>query len=640
MMALDKKEAEAAAHAAAVGDAVAAKMLADVAPVAVEGPEIADAPVAQEVPVADEGEIGIAIDVLPPPEPKAARTRRWSPVESVTIENFKAIDSAKVPLGSVTILVGPNGSGKSSVLQAIHWAARSASYIAPKNGKEMIAFERIDYLPSSEPLKTAYRGELKPGSNTRPTRVSLQHEPTGDEKQSPVAVVKLWAARNKGGITAHIEGGGAVSPYKQRSLFITAYIPGLAGLSERETILAQPSLRRQAASGDAGGVLRNILLGLSTTRIGEPDPDAGQKRLDRLNELIQEVHPSISVRVKFDEREDFNISATYADAGLGGGSRSLETAATGVLQVIQIFAYLVLFRPKIMLIDEPDAHLHPDKQERLIEALEKAAPEFDAQIVLTTHSPNIAKAASPKAKLVWMSEGEVKTEDDETIRRLMGWGGLDKQALFFVEDEDDAAIRALLRQWPDLARRLAVCRCFGVDNLPKDIQLRGLLSDGKLGLRALIHRDRDFMSDEEAKRWAGLYKTDGVQLWITRGCDVEGYFCDPEYLSAMYGVSHGEAEAWRAEAATTVKKARETFLSKRRVISRVVWPDGGGPDATKLWDESGQNPSTVIGKDLWSALKPVIKKAGHNDKLMNAFAIPDGYEVASELKKALEEVTA
>lgn len=502
----------------------------------------------------------------------------------------------------------------------------------------MIAFERIDYLPSSEPLKTAYRGELKPGSTTRPTRVLFNHEPMGEEAQGPVATVKIWAARNKGGITAHIEGGGAVSPYKQRASFITAYIPGLAGLSERETILAQPSLRRQAASGDAGGVLRNILLSLSLTRTGEQDLEAGTKRLQRLNELLRSVHPTLSLKVTFDEREDFNISASYADERLGGGFRSLETAATGVLQAIQIFAYLVLFRPRIMLIDEPDAHLHPDKQERLIEALEAAAAEFDTQIILTTHSPHIARAASSQAKLIWMSEGEVKTDDDGAIRQLMGWGGLDKHALFFIEDEDDRAVRAILRQWPDLARKLAVCRCFGVDNLPKDTLLRGMLNDGKLGIRALIHRDRDFMVGEEPAMWKALYKTDGVQLWITDGCDVEAEFCSARYLAALYDVSMEQAEAWRAEAAANVTGARETFLAKRRVIARVVWPDGGSPDSSKLWAEAGQTPDTVVGKELWKKLKPIIKAANHDDGLLNSFRIPDGYEIAPELRAYIEKI--
>jgi hypothetical protein len=86
------------------------------------------------------------------------------------------------------------------------------------------------------------------------------------------------------GITAHIEGGSAVTPYKQRDAFLTAYIPGLAGLAERETILAQPLLRRQAASGDAGGVLRNVLFNLASVQASDTTPDAGEQRLRRLNE--------------------------------------------------------------------------------------------------------------------------------------------------------------------------------------------------------------------------------------------------------------------------------------------------------------------------------------------------------------------
>jgi ATPase subunit of ABC transporter with duplicated ATPase domains len=147
---------------------------------------------------------------------RSARARRWSRLESITVKNFKAIADTTVPLGDVTILVGPNGSGKSSVLQAVHWAARAASYIAPKNTKEMMAFDRIDYLPSSEPLQTAYLGELKSDTKTTPTKVMFNHAPTSGEDAAQPATVGIFAARNKGGITAHIEGGGAVTPYKQR----------------------------------------------------------------------------------------------------------------------------------------------------------------------------------------------------------------------------------------------------------------------------------------------------------------------------------------------------------------------------------------------------------------------------------------
>lgn len=568
---------------------------------------------------------------------RSTRARRWTTLESITVRNFKATEEAIIPVNRVTILVGPNGCGKSSVLQAIHWAARAASYVLPKNTKEMISFERLDYVPSSDPLKTLHKGELKSDGNSTPVEVVFAHQPVGEEAIQ--TTVRIRGARNRGGITAYMDGGGAVTPYKQRFQFITAYIPGLAGLSEKETILAQPTLRRQAASGDAGGVLRNILLNLRSRKVGEPDDTSGRERLRRLNELVNQVHPGVSIDVSFDEREDYHISASILTEGFAGQQRPLETAATGFLQVVQIFAYLILFEPKVMLIDEPDAHLHPDKQERLIEALERAAADYNTQVILTTHSPHIVRAASPSVKLVWMRDGRVQTEDDNAIRRMLGWGGLDKSALFFVEDEDDKPLRAILRQWPDLSRQIAVCRCFGIDNLPRDKLLKGLLIDGELKVNAIIHRDGDFMNQEEADLWKATFKTHGVFPWVTAGSDMEGYFSTAQYLSALFGISLEEAEQWRIEAANSVGNARETFLSKRQTIVRAVWPNGGSPNAEAMWDAAGgKSPSTVKGKKLHAALKVVAKNHRKDDKLLDAFAIPEGIVVAEDLKALIEGV--
>ncbi|TQS74021.1 AAA family ATPase [Rhodobacteraceae bacterium] len=565
---------------------------------------------------------------------RSTRAKRWTPLTEITVRNFKAAKEAEIPLGNVTILVGPNGSGKSSVLQAIHWAARAASYVLPKNQKEMISFERLDYIPSSDPLKTLHNGELKTGATSEAVEIVFNHASDTDEQVQ--TTVRIRAARNKGGITAYMEGGSAVTPYKQRYQFITAYIPGLAGLSERETILAQPTLRRQASSGDAGGVLRNILYNLSTDSSDDNEAGGGQARLKALNRLLTRVHPNSSIDVSFDEREDFHISASIID-GQTGSVRPLETAATGILQVVQIFAYLILFKPRLMLVDEPDAHLHPDKQERLIEALELASKELATQIVLTTHSPNIVRAASFVSKLVWMRDGVVQTDDDDAIRRLLGWGGLDKSVLFFVEDEDDKPLRAILRQWPSLSAQISVCRCFGIDNLPRDKFLEGLLVDGELKVKAAIHRDRDFMTDDEADKWQDSFSTEGVYPWVTAESDLEGYFCSAKYLAALYDVSEEISEDWRCKAAQNISGARDHFLQKRKKIVYALWPDGGSPDAVGLWKAAGgQSPDTVKGKKLHKALKKIVKGYGKNDKLLDAFTIPDGFVVAKDLKVLLE----
>jgi len=259
-------------------------------------------------------------------------------------------------------------------------------------------------------------------------------------------------------------------------------------------------------------------------------------------------------------------------------------------------------------------------------------------VILTTHSPHIARAASPTSKLIWMSAGEVKTDDDEAIRRLLGWGGLDRDMLFFVEDEDDKPIRKILRQWPEIARRISVCRCFGIENLPKDKLLQGLLIDGDLNLKAVIHRDRDFMTDDESQKWKDLYKTEGTFPWICSIGDVEAYFCQADYLAKLYGVTLEIAQAWRATAAGNVNGAKDTFFEKRKVVNRVLWPDGGSPESGSLWSElGGKCPTNTLGKSLLKALKPIIKQAGHDDKLLNNLTLPEGYEMAPDLKAVLVE---
>ncbi|MGX9526131.1 translation initiation factor IF-2 N-terminal domain-containing protein [Alcaligenes nematophilus] len=582
-------------------------------------------------------DISIA-SLTPGAESQVGKTIRWSKLESIEIGNFKAIEKLTLPLADVTIMVGPNGSGKSSVLQAIHWAARAASYIAPQKQSEVVSFERLDYVPSSEPFMTAHKNELS-SEGSEPTTVVLRHEAAeGIAAQS--ANIRIRAARSRGAISVQIDGGSAVTPFKQREKLITAYIPGLAGLAEKEAMLVRPLLRRQAAGGDAGGVLRNILFNIGSRQDGEKTNVEAILRLQRLNELVRSVHPNVQIEVAFNDREDINIQATFEDERLSGNRRPLEMAATGVLQVIQIFAYLVLFKPKLLLVDEPDAHLHPDKQERLIEALESAASEFDIQIILTTHSPHIVRAASPNANLVWIKDGTVVEGDGSAIRSLLGWGGLDKKILFFVEDEHDQHIRVILRQWPQLQRQISICRCYGVDNLPRKALLTGLLTDNSFGVKILIHRDGDFMTATEKKKWADRYNEDGVEVWITENSDVESYFCQPNYLSALYGITEKQAKDMVQEAIELCNDAKKKFTEKRRVILRLLNEDGGAPASSDLWEAGKGTIATVHGKALHAQLKVVAKKMGLNEKILDKLAIPKGFELASELRVLLETMVS
>ena len=59
---------------------------------------------------------------------------------------------------------------------------------------------------------------------------------------------------------------------------------------------------------------------------------------------------------------------------------------------------------KLLLIEEPEAHLHPQKQLRVMKALQSLATEDRLQIIVTTHSPNLASVIDlDNLVLLWKS---------------------------------------------------------------------------------------------------------------------------------------------------------------------------------------------------------------------------------------------
>ncbi len=53
---------------------------------------------------------------------------------------------------------------------------------------------------------------------------------------------------------------------------------------------------------------------------------------------------------------------------------------------------------RLMLIDEPDAHIHPDLQVRFADFLVGVAERFDVQVVVATHSTTLLAALGQFAK--------------------------------------------------------------------------------------------------------------------------------------------------------------------------------------------------------------------------------------------------
>lgn len=521
--------------------------------------------------------------------------------DSVTVANFMRISKGvTIPLGPVTILVGENGSGKSSILKAIHWAVRCA---ALRDGSDRVTLERMDYAPSRDFLHLAHKIRLNSEGASPRVRVQLE---AGTDKVE----ISMNSTRNDAGIKVAVS--GALARTIAASSHITAYIPGLAGLSEAESLLATPVLHRRAASGEGGSVLRHILFGLAMAATGKESIDKHVELLD-LNRWIGKIFPGVRFWVKFDRLRDVFIDAKFLTADMAQSGKklelqwkSLEMAGTGFLQVVQIFAYLLHFRPKLLLIDEPDSHLHPGTQERLIKAVEDAAKEYpETQFMLTTHSPNLVRASSAVSQVRWVADGVLRPEKEDQIRQRMGWGALDKDVMLITEDSNLLPMKSILAQWPEVARKVLLWPTFGAGSLPGGNAVNKVRKE--LGIAVLIHRDRDFLSDSDKDAFAEKkeYTNHKVPFWMPKGSDIEAEFCAPEHLARVFDLTLEDAEALLAEAVCTIDRdAAETDFNTayQSAVGGLNKALVGVP--TKRWRELGEFcPATIKGKVLLEAIK-------------------------------------
>jgi predicted ATPase len=299
-----------------------------------------------------------------------------------------------VPLSNLTVLVGENGSGKSSILKALHWSIRCAT-LADSSGK--VTLEQMDYVPSKDFLDLGHKLKIQNSSNGRKSIVKLIDD---DHKTT---TIQISATRNEAGVKVIIDGQLKEALINDETPS-TAFIPGLSGLAEEETILAIPVMHRKAASGEGGSALRQVLLQISGSSEGT---GLDYKELKELSNWVGKVLPGVRLWVKYDRLRDKNIDVRFMTPDMkiaGQGDqvawKAIEMAGTGFLQVVQIFAYLLYFKPKLILIDEPDAHLHPTRQQALIRALSEATTHFsNTQIVVSTHAPALVRALPDNAKI-------------------------------------------------------------------------------------------------------------------------------------------------------------------------------------------------------------------------------------------------
>ncbi len=308
-------------------------------------------------------------------------------IRKVVLRNFKRFGEVEFDIPGHVVLAGPNNTGKTTLLQAIAaWELgfrkwRELNDFNVRNGYVKQELERLAFSPVAVRSFEHLWRDKKPGKNIE----------IGIQADGASMVTFEFEFRSAGSILVRPKANVYGGSLQNKSLnFATTFIPAMSGLARSEPLYGDPrTINSALAQGRPGEVLRNLLY------LAHQD-DAAWRSLDDMMQRMFYCRleaPKSGEELICEYRQGLSSDAPVLD---------IASAGSGFLQVLLLFA-LLLTRGRrvdgaatVLLVDEPDAHLHMLLQRSIYGELRKIASERDAQLFVATHSEMIVNNAEDR----------------------------------------------------------------------------------------------------------------------------------------------------------------------------------------------------------------------------------------------------
>ena len=562
-------------------------------------------------------------------------------IKRFCLQRFRQFADTTFEVGEFNVLVGPNNCGKTSVLHAIraffllmhgHVTVQGDPPVADYHRRFLSGAEEIAPTPDIRELWHS----LQAG---KPLTISV----TFDDDVTFAVVLR----QQFGQIHVSAEELPTNLTAKRLSAYLgtqVAFIPGLVGVLVTEPYATRARRNALATQGRYSEIFRSSLQQLNAS-----NPNL----VEQINEWLGDLFGVTVHTVKFDQEEDEFVTVKYEEKKT---HFDVVSSGSGVQQVIQMLTYLYLAQPKVLLIDEPDAHLHSKLQARLGELFRRVAKDLDAQVFLSTHSLDLIDTFSTNEVLVIDSTKRSVSpigKNTDLVSALVDANVVDVSALsrllsskrlVIIEDEDQTILKAIDKAIgnPLFSTKSSsyVLPAKGVGNF-RSIAALGNVLKGLTGTKfdLTFVQDRDGMPEFIVGPFLESQKGDGVVPHLLERREIENYLLEPVLFEkaatlARRKVTEAEGKSAILKAAQDFKadarrKSRETAKTlNRQLLNGKRWKDADlEVEVDKWFDSLDLNSVAVIqrvfpGKET---LREVLKVL--NDKTSKP--ITRGHLVAS-----------
>ena len=359
----------------------------------------------------------------------------------VRIRGFKRFGAVEFRLPGHVVLAGPNNTGKTTVLQAIaswalalhHW--RELNDFNRRRGYRYAPIARQAFV--SVPLRnfdllwinrSYYRNN--------PIEIEVGH---GDGWSVTMELI----ADSSEQIYVRPKANVPSEALRQLDLHV-AFIPPMTGIGTDEPVFQPPKIAQLLGLGRPGEVLRNLLA------------EAYSNPLD-LGLAWDSIQESIGKLFGYEllppDTSGAHIRAEYRVTDAARPILDIASAGSGFQQVLMLLAFLNTRPGAVLLLDEPDAHLHVILQDAIYHELRTIAARQGSQLVVATHSEVVINAVEPRELCVMLNSPRMVADNAERNRLISSlrvlsnaevMQALDVRGVLYVEDYTDIFI---LRAW-------------------------------------------------------------------------------------------------------------------------------------------------------------------------------------------------
>ncbi|GGS74530.1 AAA family ATPase [Streptomyces griseoviridis] len=353
-------------------------------------------------------------------------------ITRLTLVNFKAFRRLGLPLGPLTLLTGLNSSGKSSVLQALALLRQSVD-----NGAQglLLNGELVELGSARDVLHDDF-GPADDLSDVddpavgflvdagKPFRFVGFYDPEEPDED----VMRMWV-------------GGGTRPFDAapfQYLHADRITPAVTYPRSRQVAIDRGFL------GVRGEHTINFLRHFGEREV--PDgplrhPGASSPQLrDQTVAWMQELCPGVNLQADAIEGTEF-VRLSYGFGGTAGINATRRRRPTnvgfGLTYALPIVVACLTATPgSLILLENPEAHLHPKGQSRMA-ALICAAAATGAQMVVETHSDHVLNGVRVAVK-----QGALQPE--HAVVHFFRGNGSGTEVISPSIDKD-----GMLAQWPE-----------------------------------------------------------------------------------------------------------------------------------------------------------------------------------------------